>query len=782
MIRLVIDNLWRSLALLAMQSNPAEADHWLLVCARVMAPAATFGAFYAVAYSHITDWWNRRSLQRLQGHTVIVGAGVYGRAFAEGCAGDVAVLGPLAPGSSSRERQVRALTGTGLNPAELQQVGVSRATTVVIVNEGDADNLRVLTGVLGVVPPDHRLDIIVRIDNHWLSRQLDEDDDFAKPPQTAFEVRTFNLARVSARTFLREHPLADLALLHVQPRVHLVIIGWSRLALELMEQLARTGPCAGLDCPKVDVFAEDENAARAELTTLQPVFAADLDGGPIDPVRRVLSVRLHGLAAGAVLPTPQQLSDVEPNQRRLVTAVIVAAGSDEVSASTALALRDRVNAEGRWQAPIFVYVREESRLTELLNRRRARPDPAERVECIPSLAAICRLEVLTGERERGARAFHAAYRASRAGSAGGTAPLSAASDVPWEQLPQTYREASRRAIDHLPLKLLSAGYHLRPGPLGTGPQSDFARDAQELETLARLEHQSWSADRLLAGWNPGQERDDRRRVNPAITVHYADLDRTLGAGVSAHDVEQIHAARRFLGSAGTNSALREVRLGLFGHNYLSLTDAEHLHRELPTALDQFVDGCRGRFVTLLTPLAPGSDLILTRGASRLLADQGVPHRIVVVRTLPASVMVADFLQHRQRAGAWTSPSRPLPSDEAAAVETLNAERQSLVESVESLIVNLEPAAIPIEQWSGAANAFRRRRAYRRANTYLAFHSDLLVACLDSARRVGPMPAASGGTEEALIRAGRLAARRRRLGQRERPLIVVLDPSRANAGV
>ena len=767
----VLNNVWRSFGLLVMQSTVSNSDHALVVVARLLAPAATAGAFYVLTYAYAADWWSRRAVRRMTGNTVIIGLTDQGRAFAESATGDIVVLDPRDRTSVTCPEGARHIEGSGLDPGALVAAGIERARTVVIVTADDAENLQILSRVQACAGRGGRTDVFVRIDHHLLARQLDSDDEFVRPPGHALDVVAFNMDRVAARTFLQDHPLVDLAALHMRRRVHVVIIGWNGFGLELMEQLARLGPYGRFDCPRVDLFAADPDSARAEMIAMQPVLAADM-GGAVDLAARVLTIRVHALPAGAAVPTAAQLALTEPDRRRLVSAIVVAMPTDDVSVSTGMALRERTNIEGRWQAPIFVLVRGRSRVTDLLDRHRSHPDAADRIEAVDAIAASCRLERLSGLRESGARAFHAAYRetltaAQEAGAAGDAA-------APWPQLPQTYRNASRRAIDHLPIKLLSAGFTIQPGALGTGAQSDFASDPREVEALARLEHQSWRIDRLLAGWRPGLVRDDRRRVNPALGVDYDALDDTLGAGVTRLDVEQILAARRFLAARGGRTAAREVRLGLFGHNYLTAADGEHIERQLPAAVDAVVNAQQGQFFSIVTPLAPGADLLLTRAVAALLTQRRLEHRVIVVRTLPPSVMLEGFLENRQFAGVWTWPARPLPRGRADAMAALDEERGRVLSTPGALVVNMEPAGSRREHWSGPQGARRRERAYQRANTYLAYQSHVLFACLDPTRQSPVGRAARGGTRDGIERARRIAARRRRAGGLERPSLIVLE--------
>jgi|GEM_PF-3500572 len=96
---------------------------------------------------------------------------------------------------------------------------------------------------------------------------------------------------------------------------------------------------------------------------------------------------------------------------------------------------------------------------------------------------------------------------------------------PWEQLPETYRDANRAQADHLFVKLETAGLialrlqrSRRASPVAAPTWSHPDR----VERLSELEHDRWSSDRLLNGWTYGPTRDNEQRLHPDL-LPYNDL-------------------------------------------------------------------------------------------------------------------------------------------------------------------------------------------------------------------------------------------------------------------
>jgi len=93
---------------------------------------------------------------------------------------------------------------------------------------------------------------------------------------------------------------------------------------------------------------------------------------------------------------------------------------------------------------------------------------------------------------------------------------SSPNDVPWEELGEEIRESNRSQARHIPKKLKAIGCGLWPGKQGEISLITFRDD--EIEILARLEHERWMKEKITAGWTFGMPRDDRKKVHPDLTI------------------------------------------------------------------------------------------------------------------------------------------------------------------------------------------------------------------------------------------------------------------------
>ena len=85
---------------------------------------------------------------------------------------------------------------------------------------------------------------------------------------------------------------------------------------------------------------------------------------------------------------------------------------------------------------------------------------------------------------------------------------------PWEELSEDLRDANRAQVTDIPNKLYLLGYELAPGS-GMSP-AHIEISAEQMETLARAEHDRWMADRQRQGWTHGDPRDDARKHHPCL--------------------------------------------------------------------------------------------------------------------------------------------------------------------------------------------------------------------------------------------------------------------------
>jgi serine phosphatase RsbU (regulator of sigma subunit) len=104
--------------------------------------------------------------------------------------------------------------------------------------------------------------------------------------------------------------------------------------------------------------------------------------------------------------------------------------------------------------------------------------------------------------------------------------------VDFDSLPEDIKFSNIDNACHIPTKLFSIGYRIRP--VEEGHKSLTLRlNEEETETIARIEHLRWSWDKRLNGWIYGIRKDVARKIHPGLIPyemlpeHEKEKDRAL---------------------------------------------------------------------------------------------------------------------------------------------------------------------------------------------------------------------------------------------------------------
>ncbi len=91
----------------------------------------------------------------------------------------------------------------------------------------------------------------------------------------------------------------------------------------------------------------------------------------------------------------------------------------------------------------------------------------------------------------------------------------------WNLLSEDLRESNRRQAEHIGSKLQRAGCTITPRTDWDEPLFQFT--SEEVEALARTEHERFVAERESHGWSDGPIQDARRKISPNL-VPWANMD------------------------------------------------------------------------------------------------------------------------------------------------------------------------------------------------------------------------------------------------------------------
>jgi hypothetical protein len=101
--------------------------------------------------------------------------------------------------------------------------------------------------------------------------------------------------------------------------------------------------------------------------------------------------------------------------------------------------------------------------------------------------------------------------------------------VPWHRLDAGLQESNRQAAAHIDAKLRAVGCERHPA---RSIPTLFAFTPQEVERLARMEHERWCAERRRAGWRHGPVKDVANKRSPYLVEFDALPEETREANRS----------------------------------------------------------------------------------------------------------------------------------------------------------------------------------------------------------------------------------------------------------
>jgi hypothetical protein len=141
-------------------------------------------------------------------------------------------------------------------------------------------------------------------------------------------------------------------------------------------------------------------------------------------------------------------------------------------------------------------------------------------------------------REQVARAIHERYRANQAGRKPADDPAMSE----WDDLPEHLRESNRSQAADIFEKLSAIGCTVHE--VGDGGVNEFRFSGPEIERMAEMEHDRWTAERVADGWTLG-ERDVVKKTSPHL-VSWEELPEE----VKEWDREAVRPIPELLASVG----------------------------------------------------------------------------------------------------------------------------------------------------------------------------------------------------------------------------------------
>ncbi len=512
----LLDSLYRAITLFAFGGAVPPPVPTTLQVARILAPILTG---YAAVGTLIA--LSREQAQILgirlfaRGHIIIAGLGASGSCLAlalddrdlrvviiESDPTNVRLAGAHARG-------IGVLVGDATDPALLRKAGVRHARHVVALSGNDGTNVDVAAAV-ALCPVRRRgvITVFVHLRDLDLWRSLAEDAATFGTHPRGLRFEFFNVYATGAQMLLERHrpfpPSAD----DGEPRTpHVLIVGLDALAEQLVLRIARLWRSQSLGAAELlritlagGSAEEDLDRLRDWYPQLERYCMLDIRPGPIESAAFQSGRAM--LDEDGVCDVTQAYVCLEDEADALAAALALHAAPDTVRVPVVVAV-DQANA-----GVATVLAAEGGRFANIA------PFGLLTEATSPEL-------LLRGTNEVLARAKHEQY--VRDELAAGNSVERNPSMCAWEELSESMREDNRKFADRIGDKLTAAGCILVPMSLRDPDEPPFAFTDEEVELLARQEHDRWLQAKLEDGWRLGQPRNDALKLHDQL-VKWEELD------------------------------------------------------------------------------------------------------------------------------------------------------------------------------------------------------------------------------------------------------------------
>lgn len=527
------DVLYLTLQLFTLESGSVygPAVGWELEVARLLAPGiAAIAAVKAFALV-FREQLQLFRMRFVRGHVIICGLGRKGLRLARQLRAEGRRVVAIERDEGNdhivqcRDLGVVVLPGDATDVEMLRKARLGEAACVVAVCGDDGANAEVAVHAreLAQRRRNQPLQAVVHITDPQLCRLLVEQE-LERRHRDPYRLEFFNVFDIGARSWLSLHPATGGPDGRPLPAPHLALVGLGHMGESLLVQAARGWRDAGADGVfHVTVIDRVATAKVASLCHCYPRLAQACRLTALD--MDVASPEFH---RGDFLPV-----------RNGTTVVFICLDNDALGLAAALAIQPRTRSLG---IPVVVRMTGDAGLATLLRGDEAAPGAPPAIQAFSLLDQACRPEqILAGTHESLAQAIHADY--CRHQRERGETPATNPAMVPWDELPEHLRDSNRDQAAHIGVKLRELGCGL--APLTDWDEPLFTFSADEVERLARMEHDRWVDERRRAGWRPGPVKDVERKISPYLVPWEA-----LTEPVRDQDREPVRQLPRFLAGAG----------------------------------------------------------------------------------------------------------------------------------------------------------------------------------------------------------------------------------------
>jgi hypothetical protein len=408
-----------------------------------------------------------------------------------------------------RRKGVIVLEGDARHIETLRSARAHHAAHVVAFEPDDTVNLQIEAAVRRLVgnakrkPPisvhvSTRSPMLLKEAREMRSAQMRQN----KMQGSPVDPKPFSIEEIAARALIQSQTQELLSVaqqLH-SDRLHIVFFGFDQGAESVAERVLASLWSVNFAPPRLTILVPDPPAAEAgfkarhrEAFVHPELWAADVAFLPFN----------WDMAAIG----PEVLDAVEQTRGK-PTAAIVSTGNDPGNIHLGITLKRACNHGMRWPIPIFMRETSQSEFSQQYAHGDDTPDLDAYLQAFGAHQIIAtRAKIIEGQLDQGAAVAHEHYNKGlgKKDTMSMRELQSAMRD--WGDVLETYRAANRAVADAAMTKVWDAGWRAP----ASGEKGDTAPTipAELMPRMAEREHDRWVAERLIAGWRPTTQGENR---------------------------------------------------------------------------------------------------------------------------------------------------------------------------------------------------------------------------------------------------------------------------------
>jgi hypothetical protein len=488
----------------------------VLQAARILAPLITG---YAVVQAVVVLFRDNLKLVRIgvfaRGHVVLAGLGSTGsrlvRALDDADHRLVAIERDRSnPGvAACRDRGISVLIGDARDELLLGRSRLDRADHLFIACGDDRIDMDVAAAATRLVaegprkrPAGDELTVFVALDDLRLWRALSARM-LTSEPRPGVRLELFHVYEAAAKVLVDEHPPFDAGESHP----HVMLVGTDGVGEALILWIGRRWLAERSGSGQriaLTILSPDASDARKWLLSRYPELerVCEVDACANSLQEGQLGAGVERARDGAGPPS----------------SVYVCRADESEALAAALALGKLLALSA---APVTVTLQDSD--AGMANALLRTGEGLDNVTPFGALtAALTGGLLLSGVTELLAQAKHEEY--VRSEERNGKTPEENPAMRPWAELPKTLKSENRAFVGGIARKLELVGCTVVPSPLADPNNGRFAFSDDQIEMLARQEHERWMQSRIRHGYSYGPVRYDKGRdKRHPLLVDFADL-------------------------------------------------------------------------------------------------------------------------------------------------------------------------------------------------------------------------------------------------------------------